>query len=247
LASPPALYSWTVASLFGVDVDELLQLGVDEVGLHLLPDLAALDSHGPVIWNNARQTYYGQLNAQQVDEATRTAVLARIAAGWQWLRNLGYLSPHPDHTNPSDETVTEEGRAIGATGIADQRTMVLLRTLRLDRALIDRVIPIFRRGTYSAAVFQALLEVEDRVRTASGLRGDGVPLMKEAFGYPTGPLVTEERKSDQEAIMALFWGAMGVFRNEGGHHPLAHEEAELALTLVLFANALLRLVPDKGP
>jgi uncharacterized protein (TIGR02391 family) len=233
-----------VATVLGLDIDEFLELEPDEIGLRMLPDLLSVDPRQPVGWNNYRIGTYGDLHRQGIEEeGPRSAILARLAAGWQWLRNAGFLGPHPDHSNPGDESPTAEARSADTARLADQHVMAVLREARLDADLRARAIPIFRRGTYSAAVFQAFLELEDRVRVSSRLaRLDGVDLMTQAF-KPGGPLANGDRIGDQEGAMGLFRGAFGVFRNEGGHQTLAHEDPQQALALVLFVNLLLGLIP----
>ena len=138
-----------------------------------------------------------------------------------------------------------EARQADAVRVADQRAMLFLRQARLHPVLHERVVPIFRRGTYSAAVFQALLEVEDRVRAVSGLTDlSGVDLMKQAL-RPGGKLATKgASKGDQEAEMALFWGVLGTFRNDLGHH-VHDEDPQNALALILLASWMLDRVDTR--
>jgi hypothetical protein len=55
------------------------------------------------------------------------------------------------------------------THLSEVRSLALLRRAELDPVLTERVLPIFLRGLYSAAILQAMLEVEVRVRELSGL------------------------------------------------------------------------------
>ena len=222
-----------------------MQLDSDEIGLLLLPQLVAQDPTQPVIWNNFRQRIYGQLDAEGLHrEEARAEALARLAAGWQWLRNAGYLSPHPSHTDAAHETPTAEARQARAPGLADPQLMAVLSRWPLTYAVASRVVPIFRRGAYSAAVFQAYLELEERIRASSRLRRlHGVDLAKQAFAVG-GPLAVLGTPGDQQALMALFWGAIGTFRNEGGHRPGVHEDPHEALALILLADRLIQMTDE---
>lgn len=128
--------------------------------------------------------------------------------------------------------------------LSEVRSLSLLRRAQLDPALTERVLPIFRRALYSAAVFQAMLEVEVRVRDLSGLALNGVALMKQAFRpQPLGRLSDPSAGvGDREARMALFWGATGEYRNEAGHNITNPEDPQEAAEVVLLANSLLRIV-----
>jgi uncharacterized protein (TIGR02391 family) len=232
--------------LFGRDLDELMRLPVDDFALAMLPDLLA--SYGGVggtlCWNNVRIEYRSRLDRQGVDELTIQAVLAPAAAAWQWLRNETLLAPHPTQSAESGwETLTALTASAQAGTLADARTLRSLRRAELHPALRERVVPIFAQGLYAAAVFQAMLEVEVRVREATGLELDGVPLMKDAFRFGGRLADPAQPKGDQEAEMALFWGAIGVFRNTAGHNrTLPGGDPQEAAEAVFLANALLRIV-----
>jgi uncharacterized protein (TIGR02391 family) len=234
-AEPP------VVLLFDRDVDELMDLGTDELALLILPGLVA---EGTVKWNDFRNRCLLRFRDQGEGHDERYRPLARrLAAAWQWLRNEGFLAPHHDHDHPAEET-TEAAVGMDAAALVEHRSLSLLRRASLDRALVTQVLPIFARGLYSAATFQAMLVVETRVREASGLTHlDGVDLMKQAFKQG-GPLSDPSIPAgDQDAVMALYWGAHGVFRNEAGHWIRDDRPSQEAAEVILLANTLLRLIP----
>jgi uncharacterized protein (TIGR02391 family) len=104
-------------------------------------------------------------------------------------------------------------------------------------------------GDYETAIFKAMRQVEIRVRDlAEAGRGDlGVRLMKNAF-RPDGPLSDPlQESSEQEATMALFWGAIGVFKNPSSHREVEFEDPTLASEIVLFADLLLRMLDRLEP
>jgi len=84
-----------------------------------------------------------------------------------------------------------------------------------------KVAPLFSRGEYDVAVFQAFKEVEVAVRKAANTKGAGYPnsdvattLMRNAFHPQTGPLTDMTVMSaEREAVAHLFSGAIGHAKN----------------------------------
>jgi uncharacterized protein (TIGR02391 family) len=91
----------------------------------------------------------------------------------------------------------------------------------------QKVVPLFRRGDYDVAVFQAFKEVEVAVRKAANAKKAGYPdsdvgtaLMRKAFHPETGPLTDMAVvRAEREAVMHLFSGAIGHAKN-----PMSHRE-----------------------
>src|SRR6202011_5804188 len=89
----------------------------------------------------------------------------------------------------------------------------------------QKVVPLFRRGDYDVAVFQAFKEVEVFVRNAANAKGAGyldaeigVQLMRKAFHPETGPLADRSLViAEREAEIALFAGAIGHAKNPASH------------------------------
>lgn len=231
--------------VLGHDAAELLELDPDEVALIALPSLKA---KGAVCWNNFNLDARAEMHRDGVtEEETLRRVSWKLAAAWQWLLNEGLLAPHPGQDHPWF-MATERAFAMAdpRAHVSEVRSLALLRRAQLDSALTERVLPIFRRALYTAAVFQAMLEVEVRVRDLSGLPLHGVDLMKQAFrAQPPGPLADPRAGvGDREARMALFWGAIGEYRNEAGHNITDPDDPQEAAEVVLLANGLLRIVEN---
>ncbi|MFP3274364.1 MAG: TIGR02391 family protein [Paraburkholderia sp.] len=77
---------------------------------------------------------------------------------------------------------------------------------------------------YFHAVFEATKGVAERIRTLSGLNGDGADLVKKAFAgqqpvLVLGPLSTESEKSEQKGFANLLIGLFGAVRNPLAHAP----------------------------
>ena len=125
------------------------------------------------------------------------------------------------------------------------RRASILQIVELDPTLARKVKPLFLRGDYEVAVFQAYKEVEVRVREAAGLANDryGVDLMREAFNPNSGKLTEEEAPyPEREAWAHVFAGAFGVFKNPSSHRRVDWGEPQEAAEIILFANYLLRIV-----
>jgi len=71
--------------------------------------------------------------------------------------------------------------------------------------------------------------------------------MKRAFNGDTGPLRDPELvPGERDARMALFWGAIRVFKNPTSHHPVDYNPT-VATEAVLLADLLLRMLDDAAP
>jgi uncharacterized protein (TIGR02391 family) len=102
---------------------------------------------------------------------------------------------------------------------------------------------------YFHAVFEATKSVADKVRTLSGLSGDGAQLIDAAFGVKGGmpPLAfnmlrTEPERSEQTGLAMLIKGMFGTFRNTTGHAPKIAWPIDLddALDLLTLASMIHR-------
>jgi uncharacterized protein (TIGR02391 family) len=104
--------------------------------------------------------------------------------------------------------------------------------------------PQFLLGEYELGALAAMREVEIRVRKLSKAgEGDiGVNLMKSALGVD-GPLADPRlERGEREATMALFWGAIGVFKNPSSHRQVRFDDPTLAAEVILLADLLLRML-----
>ncbi len=107
-----------------------------------------------------------------------------------------------------------------------------------------KVVPAFQRGDYDIAVLAAFKEIEVRVRSKGGYsHGEiGVPLMRKAFHPGNGPLTDKTREGgEREAMVSLFAGAIGLFKNPASHRNVEFNASQAA-TLIHFANYVLAVV-----
>ena len=116
----------------------------------------------------------------------------------------------------------------------------------LHPRIAEKVRPLFMRGDYDVAVFQAFKDVEIAVRKAAGLSDShiGKKLMQAAFQPETGPLtLIAADKGEQVGMMELFSGAIGYCKNPASHRSPGFDYIEAA-QLIVFASYLLSQVDE---
>jgi uncharacterized protein (TIGR02391 family) len=110
------------------------------------------------------------------------------------------------------------------------------------------VWPNFIRGEYETAVFQAFKEVEDAVRTAGGFQSTdiGTDLIGKAFEPNSGPLTDLGLpEAERKAMLALFTGAVGLFRNPSNPQHRSLTNPNEAAEMISFASVLMRTVDSR--
>ena len=110
---------------------------------------------------------------------------------------------------------------------------------------MQKVKPLFLRGDYDTAIFQAFKAIEVKVREKGCYaKSDiGVDLMRKAFNPRTGRLTNSQSEtSEKEAMNNLFAGAIGLFKNPTSHRYIEGISAEEAADYIRVANCLLKMV-----
>lgn len=162
-----------------------------------------------------------------------------------WLHTHGLIAREPSQSGPDFLFVTDGGREIAAGKSGPERIAAAERLgVDLHPLIADRIRSQYLLGEYEAAAFLAMRQVEIRVRDLAGASaGDlGVALMKDAFGKD-GPLTDLDLEpGEQQATMALFWGAIGVFKNPSSHRQVDFADPTLASEVILLADLLLRML-----
>lgn len=142
----------------------------------------------------------------------------------------------------------------GRVGFADKATTLdaaRARAGRLKAALENRAVHAevlnYCRAelldeNYFHAVFEATKGIAQRIRTLSGLSGDGADLVNKAFAgqqpvLVLGPLSNESEKSEQRGFANLLIGVFGAVRNPLAHAPktnwpMSEQDALDILTMV---------------
>jgi uncharacterized protein (TIGR02391 family) len=130
-------------------------------------------------------------------------------------------------------TVGEDGKVRRATHAATLPD-ALARANRLHAALKGRQVHAdvlafckaeLLQNNYFHAVFEAMKSIASKIRSMSGLTGDGADLVQQAFGLNGGPLLainalaTDTDKGEQRGFTNLLVGLFGTIRNPLAHNP----------------------------
>ncbi len=234
------------------DPDVLYALEPDELGLRMLPALAAWRSNQmtplslPAVLNAwiGDGRYDGEYPRQKsgwIEEAVREA--------WAWLEGAALLV---EATNGHTRDVRRLSRQAHQFAQATEPRKALagrrLPKEILHPAIREDVWALYHREKYDTAVFEATKAVEVAVRTAAGLqaRDIGVPLMRKAFDPKTGPLTDNSvEEAEREARAHLFAGVIGSYKNPQSHRSVALDDADEAAEIIMLANHLLRIVDGR--
>lgn len=231
--------AWTL------EADEVVALPLDDLALRVLRDARDNDEWN---WRNwlllAQQGYQGRPDA-----------VAALSEAWAWLLNRGLVVRNVNQSSVEAIVVSRQGRE------ALERGLPWLRAVhRLDVQLVPeleaKARPQFLRGDFEAAAFMAMKEVEVRVRTMGSLPASllGVPLMQQAFRPAKnadergGPLHrADDEPGEAVAVMNLFAGAIGLFKNPASHRRVDFTDPTEAAEVVLLADLLMRLLNKAQP
>lgn len=235
-----------------MDVERLtpeivLNLPVDELGLRLLDAVTAGEGgRGGFFFGKDRVTLERQQKlAGVLDSAEAQRYHRNIEEAFSWLQREVLIANEPSQSSDNWFFVTRRGWALLDDPAARARLKAEARLqIELHPLLADRVRSQFLLGEYEPAAFLALRQVEIEVRERAGAAADelGVALMKSAF-REGGPLASPQLEAgEQQATMALYWGAIGVFKNPSSHRQVDFEDPTLASEVILLADLLLRML-----
>jgi uncharacterized protein (TIGR02391 family) len=227
-----------LVNLWDHEAAELRTMPLDALALLVLADFDGG-------WNV--RNYF--LEARQYHNAIyrQDGVAERIAEAWAWLEAHALIGRHPTQDSSDARMITESGRHALENGLDRLRAGQRLG-MELHPLIAGRVRTQFLMGEFELAAFQAMREVEIRVRSLSGFGEDqiGVPLMTMAFNpneKMRGPLVdSEAERGEQEAVMAIFRGSIGMFKNPSSHRAVDYSDPTFGAEVVLLADLLLRIL-----
>ncbi len=150
-------------------------------------------------------------------------------------------------------------RPTDAAATIDQ---ALERANRLHAALVQRSVHAdvlkfckaeLLQENYFHAVFEAMKSITAKMRTLTGLTGDGRDLVHDAFGQKHGdpllainPFQTQTQKGEHNGFMNLLKGLYGTIRNPLAHDPkvewaMTEQDALDILTMISLAHRKLDL------
>lgn len=224
-----------------LDPDRLVKLPVEPRALELLRAVTA--GEGPSQCGNRRSI---RLTLENDGWHGKHSALRAYEEAFDWIWTRGLVARDPSQDGPDWFFVTERGRQAASGGMADLKAAERL-SVDLHPLIGDRVRAQYLLGEYEAAAFLAMRQVEIRVRDLAGADDSdiGVNLMKRAFA-DGGPLSEPDLDAgERQAKMALYWGAIGVFKNPSSHRQVDFDDPVLASEVVLLADLLLRLLDPR--
>jgi uncharacterized protein (TIGR02391 family) len=238
-----------------LDAGVLCALEPDELGLRMLPALAAWHEHNRnseltldtflVTVTGDGRGYQGQYPPQKsfaVEEAVREA--------WAWLEGMALLIKHRGFHEPNHaRSLSRRARQLAEE--PDARKVFPARRIPkevLHPSIREDVWALYRRGKYDTAVFEATKAVEVAVRDAAGLAAKdiGAPLTRKAFDPKNGPLTDMAAdEAEREARAYLFAGAIDSYKNPQSHRNVDLDDPDEVAEIIMLANHLLRIVDSR--
>lgn len=169
---------------------------------------------------------------------------------WSWLESQALIIWANDYEGTQGwrrlsrraEAFKDEGQFLAFTTGKELRPEMLHPSIAKD-VWLD-----FARQKYDVAIFQAMKAVEIAVRSKSGAaeKDYGVSLMRSAFHIENGPLTdSSEPVAEREALLALFAGSIGRFKNPQSHRNVGVRDARDAIEVILLANHLLKILDSR--
>jgi uncharacterized protein (TIGR02391 family) len=241
MAAVPSFADANLQALCDILGDTQTGLTGSEIGRYLascnIPDLE------PQL--TKRHRLYSALHAKQSQDRCANHVIAFIQLAMNPVKHIDA----PDYFEREREKLNralafnglylrEDGQiehvAAVRTLTEAQRRASLLRKALTDRKVHADVLTFCRaellNDNYFHAVFEATKSIAEKIRTRTGLTGDGARLVDDAFGFAASnhprlafnSLRTESEKDEHRGLMNLIKGIFGAFRNTTAHAPKIH-------------------------
>jgi uncharacterized protein (TIGR02391 family) len=187
-----------------------------------------------------------------LSRARHNEIEVAITEAWRWLENQLLLVPEPGINGQNGFRIL--GRRAAGLRTTDQfkrfRQGNAFPKELLHPAIAERTWISIMRGEFDAAVFFAFRTVEEAVREAGSfaVTDVGVDLMRKAFNPMNGPLRRDlDPMAEREALMHLFAGAIGSYKNPHSHRTVSIQDAPEVQEMVMLASHLLRIVDSRRP
>lgn len=221
-------------------IETVLEMEPEEFAPFVLKDIQkkpSINRHNYTLASTEIIEYAGREHLEELQE--------RLMEAFIWLEREMFVAPKPGQEGEW-RFITRRGiKALQEEDFSSYVKGSLLSSETLHPILVRKVKPLFLRGDYDTAIFQAFKIIEVQVRkTGRHTKGDiGVSLMRKAFHPQTGSLTnTHSEKSEKQAMSDLFSGAIGLFKNPVSHRFIETISPEDAADLIRFANFLLKML-----
>jgi uncharacterized protein (TIGR02391 family) len=235
---------------------DLLSLGEPDLAWALLRCMQERQ-HNPLLKTNAESAVaelfpLGGLGSDNPVE--RNKIEKKLSSAFRkafaQLETWGLIEPDEGQNGKNGYVVlTEKGMStVAQTELEHFRQRRLLAPEMLHPLLHGDVYSDFLAGKPGKAVLHAFKTVEVQVRTAAKLpdKDFGAELMQIAFNEKIGPLTDmSESPSQRKALIMLFAGALGRFRNPEGHLDRVFADWGEAAEELMIASRLLRIVDQR--
>lgn len=171
----------------------------------------------------------------------------RLMEAWMWLEKQIFVAPQPGQQNDWAYITKRGQKVLQEENFDSYKKGDNFPWDRIDPVLIRKVKSDFLKGDFDTAIFKAFKEVEVRVRKKAKLTDSeiGVPLMTRSFSPNKGPLADQSAdKGEQVAMMNLFAGAIGKFKNPSSHRDTEYTNTDEVKDILCLANQLLRIIDN---
>jgi len=171
----------------------------------------------------------------------------RLMEAFVWLEREMFIAPEPNEQGEWRYITKRGEKVLQDENFSAYLKGVLLPSEFLHPTLVRKVKPLYLRGDYDTAIFQAFKAIEVQVRKVGGYaKSDiGVALMRKAFHPRTGKLTnTHSEESEKQAMSDLFAGAIGLFKNPTSHRDIDGISPEESADYIRVANCLLKMINE---
>jgi uncharacterized protein (TIGR02391 family) len=228
----------------------LIQLAPEELAFSLLSVASQNLQNGLVSRDQVISIELVPGNQPAYPPARENEIVLAMQEALNWLEVTGLLLPARgvNGTNGFRVLSRRAKELLERNRFDSFRRAVEFPKSMLHPAIADRVWISLARGDLSEAVFTSFRGVEEAVRAAGGYAPTdiGVPLMRKAFNPDNGPLTNlNQPAAEREALMQLFAGAIGSYKNPHSHRTVTIDDPREAQEMVVLASHLLRIIESR--
>lgn len=227
-------------------LETLNEMESEEIAPLLLKYLDAVENEGSHL-NRYNFTLDTNPELRNYAEGNTNQVSKILTEAWMWLEREGFLAPSPGEQGEWRFITRKGKRILQEEDFSAYSKSSLLPSENLHPILVRKVKPLFLRGDYDTAIFQAFKAVEVQVRKVGEYaKSDiGVALMRKAFHPKTGKLSnTHSEMSERQAMSDLFAGAIGLFKNPTSHRNIEGVSPDETAGYIKVADCLLKMVDE---